>query len=120
MTVLYTAAGVSRAYRAVEPVPGRLVSDVHHLLLHCAAAATAAAAAAGRLVVQPAVLGVGRVDELLQVLRLPLPLPLPGLDLPQLGQQVLLLLDLTGHRSQVRSGAALPQSDRSQVRRCSY
>ena len=57
--------------------------------------------------VQLAVLGVGRVDELLQVLCLLLPLPLPGLDLPQLGQQVLLLLNLTDVTGQVRAGQAL-------------
>ena len=74
-----------RTYRAVHAVPGQLVADVDHLLFD----------GAGRLV-QPAVLGVGRVDQLLQVLRLPLTLPLPGLDLTQLGQQVLLLLNLTG------------------------
>ena len=90
-----------RAYRAVQPVPGRLVADVQHLLLDRAGC-----------LVQLAVLGVGRVDELLQVLRLLLPLPLPGLDLPQLGQQVLLLLNLTGVTGQVKSG--------QEVRRCCY
>ena len=82
-----------RPYRAVHPVPGRLVADLQHLLLDRAGC-----------LVQLAVLGVGRVDELLQVLRLLLPLPLPGLDLPQLGQQVLLLLNLTDVTGQVRSG----------------
>ena len=111
-----------RAYRTVQPVSGRLVADVQHLLLYRAGC-----------LVQLAVLGVGRVDELLQVLRLLLPLPLPGLNLPQLGQQVLLLLNLTDVTGQVRSGQEVlllfnftghrlrvrsdtPQSDMSQVR----
>lgn len=76
------------SYRAVGAVPGRLVGPgMQRLLLGDA-----------RLLLRLPLLGggVGRVDQLLQILGLLLSLLFTNFDFTQLGQQLLLLLYLSG------------------------